>query len=111
MHGAGHGEDAGRVPKSVVEAVLGELAADGIAGASHAVSVGAAALNHEAGDDPVEIKAVVEALLYKADEIVHRVGRDLGIKLRLDDVAVFHFKCNYWICHIHSPFSCAGHRA
>ena len=48
------------------------------------------ALDHEAGDDPVEGQAVIKALSYKRDEIVHGIGGHLGIELGLYDSAVFH---------------------
>ena len=32
---------------------------------------GSAALDHEAGDDPVEDQAVIEALVDEADEVAH----------------------------------------
>ena len=60
------------------------------------VPVGVAALDHEAGDDPVEDQAVIEAVLHQSDEVGHGVGRDFGIQLRLDHVAVFHFEWLRW---------------
>ena len=52
-------------PRSCLEAVLhpvvAELTADGIAGATHAVAVGAAALDHETRDHPVEDQAVIKS--------------------------------------------------
>ena len=47
---------------------------------------------------------VIEALLHQGKEIVHRVGRDLRIKLRLDDPSVFHFDGHNWIFHKNIPF-------
>ena len=47
--------------RSFCTPLLAELTADGIAGAAHAGAVGAAALDHEAGDDPVEDQAVIKA--------------------------------------------------
>ena len=87
-HGAGHGQHAPVVDQVVLEAVSGELPLDGVAGAAHAGAVGAAALDHEAGDNPVEDQAVVVALLDQADEIVDRVGGHVGVELRLHDAAV-----------------------
>lgn len=64
------------------------------------------ALDHEAVDDPVEDQTVVVALVYQVDKVVDRVGRSLGIKLRLDEIAVFHFNRDNWIlCHSNSPFT------
>ena len=59
--GAGHGQHAAGVAQVVVEAVGLELALDAVARAAHAVAVGAAALDHEAGD-PLDYLAVREEL-------------------------------------------------
>ena len=84
----------------VPEAVLGELALDGVAGTAHAGPIGAAALDHKAGDHPVEDQAVIIALLDQADKVIDRVGRRLGIELRLDDAAVLHLDGdNGVLCH------------
>ena len=68
----------------VLEAVCGELALDAVAGAAHTGAFRVAALNHKAGDDPVEDGAVIETLLYQVDEVIHRVGGHFGIELYLD---------------------------
>ena len=83
----------------VLHAVLGKLALDGVAGAAHAVAVGAAALDHKAGDAAVEDQAVIKALLHQADEVVHAVGGHVGVELGLDDAAVFHFNGHNRIFH------------
>ena len=55
VHRPGHGQHAQRVKNVVLgEAVGGKLPFDFIAGPSHAGAVRAAALDHEAGNDPVE---------------------------------------------------------
>ena len=98
-HGACHGEHAAAVEQGIVKAVCLELAADAVAGAAGADALGVAALDHKAGDDAVENKPVIEAALYKGDEVVDGVGSDLGIKLSLHDCTVFHFKGDYGIAH------------
>ena len=99
-HAAGHGQHAAGVAQVVLsEAVAGELALDGIAGAAHAGALGVAALDHEAGDDPVEDQAVVEVGGHQGDEVRHGVRRDFGIQLGLDDAAVFHFDGDDGIGH------------
>ena len=98
-HGACHGEHAAAVEQGIVKAVCLELAADAVARAAGADALGVAALDHKAGDDAVENKPVIEAALYKGDEVVDGVGSDLGIKLSLHDCAVFHFKGDYGIAH------------
>ena len=91
MHGPGHGENAQLVVDVfLLPAVVGELALDAVAGAAHAGALGAAALDHEAGDDPVEIKAVIEAGVGKGDEVIHGVGGLLGVQLTGHDGAAFH---------------------
>ena len=92
VHGlcAGHAEDAAGVAKVVADAVGGELTLDAVAGAAHAGAVGAAALDHEAGDDAVEDQTVVEAGVGQGDEVIHALGCDVGIQLAGDDVAVLH---------------------
>ena len=84
----------------LAEAVGGELAVDLIAGAAHAVAVGAAALDHEAGDDPVEGQAVIEALVSQRDEVVDGVGSLLGIQLAAHNAAVLHGDGYDGIAHI-----------
>ena len=89
-HGARHGENAAVVLQIVFEAVRSELALDAVTGAAHAVAVGAAALDHEAGDDAVEDQSVIKAGVGQGDEVVHALGRDVGIQLAGDDAAVLH---------------------
>ena len=56
--GTGHAEDAPLMPQVVLHAVEEEFALDAVAGAAHAGALGAAALDHKAGDDTVEGQAV-----------------------------------------------------
>ena len=98
-HGAGHGQDAAAVKQIILEAVGTELALDAVAGAAGTGALGVAALDHEAGDHPVEDKPVIKALLHQGDKVVDGVGGHLGVQLRLDDAAVFHFDGNNGIAH------------
>ena len=98
--GAGHGQHAPGVAQVVVEAVGLELALDAVARAAHAVAVGAAALDHKAGNDPVEDQAVVEAGIGQRDEVIHALGRDVGVQLAGDPAAILHFDGHDGICHI-----------
>ena len=53
----------------------------------------------------MEDQAVIEALLYKADEIVDGVRSDLRVELCLNAVAVFHGNGYDWIlCHFSASF-------
>ena len=67
------------VSQVILEAVAGELPFDGVARAAHAVSVGTSALDHKAGDHPVENQPVVKALLYQMNEIIHRIGSNVRV--------------------------------
>ena len=92
IHGAGHGEHTPVVLEAVLHPVVAELTADGIAGAAHAVAVGAAALDHETRDHPVEDQAVIKAGLHQADEVIDRVGCHLRVELGDHFAAVLHLK-------------------
>ena len=74
-----HGDHAALVAEVVLHAVELELALDAVAGAAGAGALRAAALDHEAGDDPVEDQAVIEALVGQGDEVVDGVGSNLRI--------------------------------
>ena len=69
--------------KVIFEAVLGELTRNRVARAAHAGTVWTAALDHKAVDDAVEDQAIIEALLYEADEVVDGVRSDLRVELCL----------------------------
>lgn len=100
VHGTRHGKYAFRMLQFIFHTVLGELALDIVARTAHARALGTAALNHEALDDAVKDQAVIEPLVDQADEIVDGDRGDLGVKLRLDDAAVFHINSNNRIlCH------------
>ena len=89
-HGAGHGQHAPVMLQVVLEAVAGELTLDGIARAAHTGALGATALDHEAGDHPVEDQPVIEAGLDQAHKVVDRIGGHLGIELGHHLAAVLH---------------------
>ena len=107
VHGTGHGQHAPVVEQVVLEAVLGELALDGVAGTAHAGALGAAALDHKPRDAAMEDKTVIKPLLDEADEVVDAVGRHIGVKLGFDDAAIFHFDGDDGILsHGYHPFLC-----
>ena len=100
-HAARHAEDAAVMLEVVLgKAVVLELALDAVAGAAHAGALRIAALYHEAGDDPVENKSVVEAAVYEAEEIVYGIRCNFGVQLGLDHAAVFHFNGYYRVWHL-----------
>lgn len=91
--------------KVVFEAVLGELTRNRVARAAHAGAVRTAALDHKAVDDAMEDQAIIEALLYEADEVVDGVRSDPRVELCLNAVAVFHGDGYDWIlCHFSASF-------
>ena len=73
------------------EPVVPEFAFDLISGPAGAPAQRAAALDHEAGDDPVKDQAVVKALADQIFEVFHRVRRVFRQQLQFDPAAVFHF--------------------
>ena len=75
----GHAQHTTGVTQVVTDAVGLELALDAVAGAAHAGAVGAAALDHEAGDDPVEDQAVIKTGVGEGDEIPHALRSDVGV--------------------------------
>ena len=81
----------------VFEAVHSKLTLDFVSGTAHSGAVGTAALNHEAVDNAVKGKSVVESVFDEADKVVDGVGSNFGIKLRLNDLSAVHFECNNWI--------------
>ena len=100
-----HGQHAALMREVVLDAVELELALDAVARAAHAGAVRAAALDHEAGNDPVEDQAVVEALVCQRDEVADALRRFLGIQLTDDLSAVFHGNGRNGICHLsYLPF-------
>ena len=73
-----------------------ELAADLLLCAAHTVALGISALDHKAANNSVEDKTVVEALGNKLLKVLNRDRRNLGIELKLDLRAVFHFDNNHF---------------
>ena len=99
-HGTSHAENAAGVLKVVLETVGGELALAAVAGAAHAVAVGAAALNHKAVDAAVENEAVIVAGIGQLNEVIHALRRHVGIELGHDLSAGLHFDgCNGIVSH------------
>ena len=93
--GTRHAENAPLVLQVVLDTVEKELALDAVAGAAHAGALGAAALNHEAGNDSVEDQTIIKMVIAQVDEVADALGRFVGIQLAFDDAAVFHgdLKC------------------
>ena len=102
--GTGHRQNAALVLQVVLDAVEEELTLDAVAGATHAGALGAAALDHEAGDDTVEDQAVIVVVLSQIDEIGNALGCLVGIQLALDNTAVFHGDLKSRIHNISIPF-------
>ena len=96
--GTRHAENAPFVLQVVLDAVEKELALDAVAGAAHAGALGAAALNHEAGNDSVEDQTIIKMVIAQVDEVADALGRFVGIQLAFDDAAVFHGDLE---CRIH----------
>lgn len=69
----------------VVLIVAGKFTVDFVARAAGAIAVGAAALDDEVGDDPVEREAVVKAFVGKVNEVLNSVGSVLFEELDLHD--------------------------
>ena len=101
---AGHGEHTAIVMQTIGNAVCHEFTLDAVAGATHAGAVGAAALDHEAGNNAVENEAVVIALVCKRNEVINAFGSDFGIELANDLAAVFHFDGYDRIAHNYLSF-------
>ena len=95
--GSGHGEHTGSVSEIILKAVAVEFSLNGVAGATHSGAVGATALNHKSADNAVKDESVIIALFDETDEIIDGIRRSIGIKLRFDYAAVFHFDSNYGI--------------
>ena len=102
VHGASHGDHASGVLQGVLYAVGRKFTLDLIAGTAHTRTGGVAALNHEACDNSVEDKSVIEALVCKLYEVFNRDRCDLGVKLKRHGAAIFHF--NDCFCHFKNSF-------
>ena len=75
--------------QGIVEAVSAELADDILVRTAHAVALRIASLDHEAGDNSVEGKAVVEALLNELFKVCYSFRCGSRVELELDPSAVF----------------------
>ena len=73
----------------VFHAVGGKFTLDAVAGAAHAGALGAAALDHEAGDAAVEDQSVIEAAVGQRNKVAHALRSDLRVELALHHAAVF----------------------
>ncbi|MMZ61282.1 hypothetical protein D1872_234250 [compost metagenome] len=81
--------------QSVIKAIGFELAFDTVARTTCTHSLRVSTLNHEAWDDPVKDQPVIEALLGKANKVIHRIWRYLRIELKLNHFAAVHLdRCN-----------------
>ncbi|MNI32326.1 hypothetical protein D3C73_862350 [compost metagenome] len=60
---SGHGQYTLCVLQVIGEAVRGELPCDAVARSARACAIGIAALNHEAGNDAVEDRSVIETFV------------------------------------------------
>ena len=94
--------------QGIVHPVKQEFTLDAVARTAHTGAVGATALDHEAGNDPVENQTVVEALLNQGDEIGDGLRCLLGIELSGDDTAIGHFYGNDWVHEISTSLSWRG---
>ena len=103
-HASGHGEHTRRMLQIIGKAVLCKFALDAVAGAAHAVTVGASALNHKASDNPVKDQSVIKTFTDQADKVVYGNRSDFGIQLCFDHAAVFHGDgYNGILCHNFLP--------
>ena len=100
---ASHTQHAAAMLQIVHHTVGGELALDAVAGTAHTVAVGAAALEHKAGDHAGEDETVIDAAIGQRDEVAHALRCDVGIQLADDLAAVFHSNSCDRI-HMLSPF-------
>ena len=82
--GVGHRQHAGRI---VLE-VRVELVGKRVAGAAGAAPFGAARLDHEVGDDAVELQAVVEAPRHEGLKIGHRLRGLVVVELEANRAAI-----------------------
>ena len=96
---SGHGQDTTLVLQVILDAVEEELALDAVAGATHAGAVGAATLDHKAGNHAVEDQAVIVVVIAQIDEVIDALGGLFGVQLSLDNAAVFHGDLKSRICH------------
>ena len=88
--GPGHAQHAALMLQVIPHTVEEKLTLDAVARAAHAGAVGAAALDHKAGNNPMEDQAVVVVVIAQVDKVVNALGCLLGVQFALNDAAVFH---------------------
>ena len=86
--GARHRKNASFVAYGVFNAVCGKFALDVVVAAARAVALWVTALDHKALDDPVEGQTVVEALVYKVEEVLNGDRRVGGVEDKADGAVV-----------------------
>src|SRR6202030_3492966 len=74
----------GERPDLVLMGITLELVGKAVAGSPGAGALRIAALDHEVGEDPVELRAVIELIPGQEYEIVYRHGRICGEQLAND---------------------------
>ena len=79
VHRAGHGNNAWLMFQFIFETILIEFTFDGVAWATHAVAIWAAALNHKTGNNPMEGQIGVEAFVHQRDKVIYRIWGNLRI--------------------------------
>ena len=92
-HASCHGENALRMFQIIFYAVCGKFAFNTVAGTTHSCAFRIPSLDHESADHAVEDQTVIEIFVDETDEIIDGNGSNIGIKLSLDHVPVFHGKC------------------
>lgn len=93
--GMGHGDNAA----IVVLVIASEFTINLIARTTVANAIGAAALDHEIGDDTVKNEAIIEAFFSKADEVLNSFRGVFLKELELQDTLVCMDFCDFhWIC-------------
>ena len=78
----------------ILYAVGSKLALDGFFGAARTVAKGIAALDHKAGDDAVEGKTIIKAVIDKLQEVFDGDGSGLRIQLHGDGAVIFNLNCD-----------------
>ena len=90
--GVGHGQYAA----VVILVIARQFAVDLIAGAAIADAIGAAALDHEIGDDTVKGQAIIKALFSEGNEVFNSIG---GIFFKEVDLHNALFGVNFGYFH------------
>ena len=69
--GPGHAQHTALMLQVIPHTVEEKLTLDAVAGAAHAGAVGAAALDHKAGNNPVEDQTVIVVVITQVDKVVN----------------------------------------